>query len=146
MESNDLRINTTIEEWNTYKLLMANVQMRLKTEFPNLLISESTTLHNYFDPQVNNPAEHILELSEYINQFDFAAISFYPFFKGLHTKEEFQAAFDFLHSNINIPISFVETTHLPENLSVPALNIDIKSSECEQKEYLEVLALSLIHI
>ena len=140
MESNELRINTTVDKWNEYKLLMGNIRMRLKTEYPNLLISESITLHNYYNPDINNPTDFILEISNYVEQSDFAAISFYPFFKGLHTREEFQRTFDFLHSNIDIPIAFVETTHLPEDLSIPSFNVDIESSECEQKEYLEVLA------
>ena len=40
---------------------------------------------------------------------DFAAISFYPFLKGLSTNSEITEAFDFLHDNVSIPIAFAET-------------------------------------
>ena len=140
MEANDLRINTSSERWEEYKSLMANIRTRLKSEFPDLILSESITLHNFFNPDIDNPTDFINEMSDYITQLDFAAISFYPFFKGLHTEEEFQTAFDFLHENVSIPIAFVETTHLPEDLIIPSFNVDIRSDECEQQAYLEVLA------
>ena len=70
---------------------------------------------------------------------DFVAVSFYPFFKGQHTKEEFQQAFNFLHDKVNKPIAFVETTHIAEDLSVPAFDLFIEGDECEQNAYLEIL-------
>ncbi len=103
-------------------------------------MSESITLHNWFNPNVENPAEYISEMSNYVNQnLDFAAISYYPFFKGQHTATEFQQAFDFLHSEVTIPIAFVETNHLAENLEISGFNLNIKSDECEQLAYLETL-------
>ncbi len=142
MEFNDLKLKSDAK-WNEYKLLMANLRSRLKANYPNLQLSESVTLHNWFNPEVNNPAEYIAEIANYINQnLDFAAVSFYPFFKGEHNKSEFQQAFDFLHSHINIPIAFVETTHLAENLSISSFNVNIVSSSCEQNEYLETLLLN----
>lgn len=127
------------QKWNQCKLLMTNIRTRLKSRYPTLKISESVTLHNWFKPNVSDPNAFIKELSDYVNTMDFAAISFYPFFKGLHTKADFQTAFDFLHAQVKIPIAFVETTHLANDLEVSALNIDIKSDEVEQKAYLETL-------
>lgn len=142
MEVNDLKINSQ-EKWEQYKLLASNIYGRLKTSYPDLKLSESITLHNYFNPEVNNQNEFISEISEYMNQHaDFAAISFYPFFKGIHAKNEFQQAFDFLHSHVNIPIAFVETTHIAETLEISSIDLIIKSDVCEQKEYLETLLLN----
>lgn len=138
MESNDL-LNNSTTKWEEYKLLMNNIRPRIKQRFPSLQVSESITLHNFFQPQVDNPNTYIQEISDYADQFDFAAISFYPFFKNQHSKSEFQAAFDFLHGQINKPLAFVETNHLSEDLIIPSLNTNITSNPTEQKEYLEVL-------
>ena len=142
MEVNELKIKSETK-WTEYKLLMNNIRSRLKINYPNLPLSESVTLHNWFNPEVSNQAAFISEISNYVNQnMDFAAISYYPFFKGQHTKSEFQQAFDFLHSEVTIPISFVETTHLAENLNISSFNLNIESNVCEQKDYLETLLLN----
>ncbi len=138
IEVNEL-LNNAPQKWNAYKLLMANVKSRIQQEFPSLLISESITLHNLYEPEVPNPEAYITELVNYVNTMDFVAISFYPFFKGLKTKDSFQYAFDFLHSKINKPIAFAETSHLSEDLTVDSYNLFIAGSECEQNEYLELL-------
>ena len=142
MECNELKIHSETK-WDEYKLLMSNVRSRIKTVHPNLPLSESVTLHNWYEPNVTNPTDFIMDISNYVNQnMDFSAISYYPFFKGQRTKAEFQKAFDFLHAEVNIPISFVETTHLAEDLIVNSFNINIESDVCEQKKYLETLLLN----
>ena len=142
MEVNDLKLKSAAK-WNAYQLLMSNIRARLKYNYPDLLISESVTLHNWYEPEVPNPFAYITELADYINQnMDFAAISFYPFFKNQHTKAEFQETFNFLHSVIGIPIAFVETTHLAENLEISSLDLNITSDVCEQQAYLETLILN----
>ena len=138
IEVNELRLRAE-GKWDAYQLLIQNVTSRIKDLYPNLPISESVSLHNWYDPESSNTSEYILEISNHINQLDFAAISFYPFLKNLHTKNEFQQAFDFLHEHINIPIAFVETSHIAENLDIPNLNVFISSSELEQNIYLETL-------
>lgn len=138
MEINDLLINSPTK-WEEFQVLTSNVRFRLKMRFPSLLISESITLHNYFQPQVDNPSEYIQEVSNYLGQLDFTAVSFYPFFKNQHTKEEYQQAFDFLHEQTNKPIAFIETNHLSEDLIIPSFNTNITGSITEQKEYLESL-------
>ncbi|MTI88637.1 MAG: hypothetical protein FH748_11785 [Balneolaceae bacterium] len=142
MEVNDLKIKSE-QKWSEYKVLAANIRMRLNSAYPNLEISESVTLHNYFNPEVNNPDAFISEVSSYINQnTDFAAISFYPFFKGLHTSADFQQAFNFLHTQVSQPIAFVETTHLAETLEIESLDLTIPGDVCEQMDYLNVLLLN----
>lgn len=139
MEANDLLVKSP-GKWSEYKLLMGKVRTRVKSKYPNLLLSESMTLHNWFNPDVSDPAGYIAEIENYTQQLDFVAISFYPFFKGLTNKTQFQQAFDFLHSKVSKPIAFVETTHLAETLELT--NQTIVASECEQQEYLEVLLLN----
>lgn len=142
MEVNDLKIKSQ-EKWEQYQLLASNIRIRLKSLYPYLQLSESITLHNYFNPEVSNQTDFISDISTYVNQkLDFAAISFYPFFKGLHSKSEFQQAFDFLHSHVSIPIAFVETTHIAESLEINSIDLYIQSDVCEQKEYLEALLLN----
>jgi len=142
MEVNELKLKSE-SKWAEYKVLMNNIRSRLKIVYPNLPLAESVSLHNWYNPEVVNPTDFISEMSNYVNQnMDFAAISYYPFFKGQHTKSEFQQAFDFLHSEVTIPIAFVETSHLAENLEISSFNLNIEGDVYEQKEYLETLLLN----
>ncbi|NBC83084.1 MAG: hypothetical protein GVY19_06850 [Bacteroidetes bacterium] len=138
IEVNDLLINSP-NKWEGFKLLMANIRTKIRDEYPDLQISESITLHNFYNPEVDNPEEFIQEINDYTMPMDFAAISFYPFFKGLHNQSQFQQAFDYLHSQVSMPIAFVETTHLAENLVVESYNLSIDSDHCEQQAYLNTL-------
>jgi len=138
IEANELKMNST-EKWDDYKLLISNVKSRIRQEFPVLKISESITLHNLYQPEVSDPDDYINEIVSYANEMDFVAISFHPFFKGQHSKLDFQNAFDFLHENITRPIALAETNHLAEDLSVSAYDLSIEGSECEQNLYLETL-------
>lgn len=73
---------------------------------------------------------------------DFVAISYYPFFQQLENVDEYQKAFDFLHSQTNKRIAFAETTQIAEDLIVSGLNLNILSSQGIQKHYLETLLLN----
>ena len=142
MEVNELKIKSETK-WIEYKMLMTQIRNRIKNAYPDLPLAESMTLHNWYNPEVANQADFIEEISNYVNQHnEFAAISYYPFFKGQHTKTEFQQAFDFLHSEVSVPISFVETTHLAQDLEISSFDLSIKSNVCEQKIYLETLLLN----
>lgn len=138
MEVNELRIHD-VAKWKDYKLMAEYIRMNLKGLYPNLKIAESFTLHNWFNPEVADKAGYIEEMKSYILHSDFAAISFYPFMKGLRTKNEFQQAFDFLHAQTNKPFAFVETCHLAEDLSIENFDLFIESNECDQNLYLETL-------
>lgn len=142
IEVNELRINAPAK-WAQYKKLMNKVRDSLRQNFPNLPISESVTLHNWFKTTINDSLNYLIDLSDYLDShMDFAAISFYPFFKGLSEPAQFQQAFDFLHQQTQLPIGFVETTHLSEDLIVPGLSLNIPSTEMEQNQYLESLLLN----
>jgi len=138
IEVNELRIKDE-NKWEEYKLLIQEVKTRIRNKYPNLQLSESITLHNLFQPEVSDPNDYINEMVAYANQMEFVAISYYPFFKGHHTKTEFQTAFDFLHEKINQPIAFSETSHIAEDLSVSGFNFFADGSACEQNAYMETL-------
>ncbi len=138
IEVNILKLKSEIK-WKEYKLLIQEVKVRIKQVYPNLKISESISLHDLYQPEVSNPVEYIDEIISYANLMDFVAISYYPFFKQQHSKSEFQEAFDFLHSKINQPIAFVETSHIAENLAVSSFDLSIEGNQCEQNAYLETL-------
>lgn len=138
IEANELYINAP-DQWEGYKELMHKVNNRISQAYPDLKISESMTLHNLYQPQVAAPETYLNEVFDYMNQMDFAAISFYPFFKDLQTQEDFQEAFDFMHDRLDVPIAFAETAHIAEDLVVPNLNLSIPGSESEQDIYLKTL-------
>lgn len=139
IEVNELKMHSPTK-WEEYKLLMGNIRSRIRAAYPDLIISESITLHNWYKPDVENPTVFIADITNYVNQHnDFAAISFYPFFKGLHSKSDFQDAFDFLHSQTTKTIAFAETNNISEDLIIDNMNVNIPGSVCEQKDYLEVL-------
>lgn len=141
LEVNELLKNSP-DKWDSYKSLITKVRLRIKEEFPGLEVSESITLHNFYQPDVANSEEFIEEITNYANSLDFVPISFYPFFKGLSKKEDFQKAFDFLHSKINQPIVFSETGHLSEDLTIDSFDLFIPSDESEQNTYLESLLIN----
>jgi hypothetical protein len=138
IEVNELLLHDP-EMWEGYKLLMANLRPRIQQYMPSLLVSESITLHNLYRPDVANPEEYKAEILKYVNALDWVPISFYPFFKGLDTRDGFQDAFDFIHENIKKPIAFAETSHLSEDLNVASFNLSIPGSPCGQNAYLETL-------
>ena len=138
IEVNELLKNAP-DKWDAYKLLMANIRTRIKQEFPSLNVSESITLHNFYQPDVQDPVAFIDEVAAYVNTLDFVMISFYPFFKGLKTKADFQEAFDFLHEHVNKTIAFAETGHLSEDLRVDSFDLFISGNQSEQNDYLESL-------
>ena len=139
IEVNELLKNSP-NKWERFKRLMSNVRARVKTNFPGLTISESITLHNFYNVDVPNPNSFIDEVANYANMLDLATISFYPYFNGLDSKEGFQDAFDFLHNKVSKPIAFAETGHLSEDLNVASFNLSIPGNEAEQNEYLEILS------
>ncbi len=125
-------------KWDEYKALIGNVKTRIKQEYPGLKISESVMLHEMLKPETGQQ-QYLAELFNYIDQMDFASISYYPFSNNYHTKAEFQTAFDLINQHVNVPIAFVETAHIAQNLVVPALQVNIPGSEAEQQLYLETL-------
>lgn len=132
----------TPEKWEAFKSLMAKVKGRIKMDYPSLKISESVMLHGFYQPDFGVPQYVTSEVSSYVNSMDFAAISFYPFLKGLSSKSQFQEAFDFLHTKIQVPIAFAETGHLSEDLAIEGFDLFISGNQSEQNDYLQTLLIN----
>ncbi len=130
------------EKWEDYKSLMSNVKSRIKSDYPSLPISESVMLHGFYQPDFGDAQSVISEVSNYMNMMDFAAISFYPFLKGLNKKSEFQEALDFLHDKVNVPIAFAETGHLSEDLTIEGYDLFIAGNQSEQNDYMQTLLIN----
>jgi len=142
IEANELLVNSP-QLWEPYKKLMTEVRRRIKSAHPSLPLSESMTLHNWFRHSTTDSAGFVAEIRNYVNNnLDFAAISFYPFFKGLESKTDYQEAFDFLHAQTTKKIAFSETTQIAEDLIVSGLSLNIPSNHTKHKEYLETLLLN----
>lgn len=138
MEANDLYLKDA-NKWMEYKSLMTNIRKEIRSDYPTIQISESMTLHNWYNPDTEKSTEYISEIASYIEELDFASISFYPFFKAQNTPSQYQEALDFLHNQVSVPIAMVETAHLAEDLNVPRINLSLPSDACQQNDYLEVL-------
>ncbi len=138
IEVNELRLRSP-EKWEGYENLIFDVKSRIKQLYPELKIAASVSLHNLFEPEVANPTTYIEAITDHMNEMDFVAISFYPFLKNQSSIAEFQETLDFLHNQVTLPIAFVETSHLAENLVIPNLNVSIDGSENGQCDYLQTL-------
>ncbi|UII20371.1 hypothetical protein [Fulvivirga ligni] len=140
MELNELYDESAPAMWNDSKQMLQAVYSNLKMDFPNLPISVSITLHNWYLPDdVSDKATYVADVESFVNGFDFAAISFYAFMKGLHEEAEFQQAFDFLHDHTSVPVAISETAYLAETLEIESYNLTILADECEQYQYLKTL-------
>ena len=138
IEVNELRLRSP-EKWEGYTQLMDAVKSSMASNYPDLPISESISLHNLFEPDIADSEVYVDQIVSRVNQMDFASISFYPFLKNQSSKEEMQLTFDFLHDQIKKPIAFVETSQIAENLIIPNLNVSISGSPTSQNDYLELL-------
>ncbi len=138
IEVNELKVQSETK-WIEYKALMQEVNQRIRQNYPNLMISESVTLHTLYQPNVANPQAYIEEVTGYMNTMDFVSISYYPYLNQRIKEEEYQKVFDFLHEQITRPIAFVETAFFAEDLIVPRFGLNMKGDECAQNAYLETL-------
>jgi hypothetical protein len=138
IESNEL-LNNQPKEWNAYRELSRQVQSELRERFPRLPLSESVTLHKLLDRQNRGLAEYRAKIQEFVEGHDFFAVSFYPFFLGLHTEKEFGEALDFLPTFTGKPIAITETGHPAEPLQIRTRNLDFPTDPKEQAAFVKVL-------
>ena len=138
IESNEL-LNNQPKAWNAYRELSRQVQGELRERFPRLPLSESVTLHKLLDRQNRGLAEYRKKIQEFVESHDFFAVSFYPFFLGLHQEEEFAEALDFLPTFTGKPIAITETGHPAEPLKIRAWNLDFPTDPKEQAAFVKVL-------
>ena len=138
IEANEL-LNNQPRAWVAYRELSRQVQRGLREKFPQLPISESVTLHKLLDRQNHGLAEYRKQIQAFVGDQDFFAVSFYPFFLGLHTEKEFAEALDFLPMFTTKPIAITETGHPAEPLKIRRWNLDFPADPKEQAAFVKVL-------
>jgi len=143
MEVNEIYVHNFMQ-WQAFKILMKDIEERLRSDFPELPISVSITLHSLYEPDITNAGLYQQEVFDFVNQadIDFVSVSFYPFFKKLKTKDKWQQAFDLLYERINKKLAFSETGHISADLEVAAYNFSVTGSQEEQNEFLKTLLLN----
>jgi hypothetical protein len=138
IEANEL-LNNQPEAWNAYRELSRQVQRGLREKFPQLPISESVTLHKLLDRQNHGLVEYRKQIQAFVEDHDFFAVSFYPFFLGLHTEKEFAEALDYLPRFTRRPIAITETGHPAEPLKIRTWNLDFPADAEEQAAFVRAL-------
>ncbi len=138
IESNEL-LNNQPRAWDAYRELSRQVQRELRERFPRLPLAESVTLHKLLDRQNRGLAEYRKKIQEFVEGHDFFAVSFYPFFLGLHQEKEFGEALDFLPTFTGKPIAITETGHPAEPLKIRRWNLDFPTDPKEQAAFVKVL-------
>jgi len=138
IEANEL-LNNQPKAWNPYRELSQQVQRGLREKFPQLPISESVTLHKLLDRQNHGLVEYRKQIQAFVEDHDFFAVSFYPFFLGLHTEKEFAEALDYLPRFTRRPIAITETGHPAEPLKIRTWNLDFPADAEEQAAFVRTL-------
>ena len=111
----------------------------MRERFPKLPLSESVTLHKLLDRQNRGLAEYRTKIQAFVEGHDFFAVSFYPFFLGLHQEQEFAEALDYLPTFTSKAIAITETGHPAEPLKIRAWNLDFPTNPKEQAAFVRVL-------
>ena len=83
--------------------------------------------------------EYRVKIQEFVENQDFFAVSFYPFFLGSHTEKEFGEALDYLPTFTSKPIAITETGHPAEPTRIRAWKLDFPSDPKEQETFVKVL-------
>ncbi len=138
VEVNELKVYSETK-WIEYKALIREVKQKIRQKYPNLMVSESFTLHTLYQPNVTDKQAYQEDVINYMNTLDLVSISFYPYLNQLIRTEEYQLIFDFLHEKVTKPIAFAETAFFAEDLVVQSFGLNIQGDECKQNAYLETL-------
>jgi hypothetical protein len=138
IESNEL-LNNQPQQWDAYLELGRQVRHELQQRFPRLPLSESITLHKLRDQQNPRLAEYRTKIHALVQSHDFFAVSFYPFFLGLHTEKEFAEALDDLPAFSDKPIAIAETGHPAEPIKIRTWKLDFPADAQEQAAFVQVL-------
>jgi len=138
IESNEL-LNNSPGKWTDYVAFSREIQFQLKKRHPNLPISESVTLHKLLDTKNPSIVAYRKSIHEFVAKQDFFAVSFYPFFLGLHTRSEFTQALQFLSNFCDKPIGIAETGHPAIPIVVKSYGLNFRSSPEEQDQYVQAL-------
>ncbi|MEW5977364.1 MAG: hypothetical protein AB1898_16355 [Acidobacteriota bacterium] len=138
IEANELFKNTP-GAWADYLQLSQHVYAELKKEYPDLPISQSVTLHQLLDRKNPNLAQYQTRIKAFIALHDFAAVSYYPFFNGLHSYDEFLQSLESVRQFTDKPIGISECGHPAEPIVVKSWNLDFPATPEEQNDFVRAL-------
>jgi len=138
IESNEL-LNNTPAEWENYLELSRSIYAELKRQYPNTPLAQSVTLHKLLDKHNAHLDEYQQKISQFIASYDFNAISFYPFFLGMHERKEFQSAFESIPKFGDKPIAISESGHPAEPIIAKTWNLNIPATPEEQNDFVEAM-------
>jgi peptidoglycan/xylan/chitin deacetylase (PgdA/CDA1 family) len=138
IETNELLKNTPAE-WEPFLELSRYVRTELKKRFPSLPMAHSVTLHVLLDKKIPQLDTYQKKIREFISPYDFNAVSFYPFFLGLHHYDEFITALRAIRQLSDKPIAISESGHPAEAIVTKTWNLNIPSSPKEQNDFVKAL-------
>ena len=138
IESNEL-LNNTPAEWDNYLELSRFIYAELKKKFPKMPMAHSVTLHKLVDKKNSHLEKYQQTIKEFISSYDFNAISFYPFFLGMHSSDEFRRAFEAIRQFGHKPIAISESGHPAEPIIAKTWNLNIPATPEEQNEFVKAL-------
>lgn len=136
IEVNELILNSQVK-WPAFLSLYRETRAALKELWPALPICATVTLHALTDPakKSRNGQEELIR--RFLEENDFAGISYYPFMAG--NMERPEAPLDWLRGFTAKPIAIAETGFPAETLRIPSLFLTLQSSPALQEAYLEKL-------
>jgi hypothetical protein len=134
IEVNELKMHSP-EKWDEFLNLFNAIRLRINETYPLIPISASVSIHNF----LGNSGPNTNGVLDFINNQEFAAISYYPYLHNALTPDDFEATFQFLRQNIDVPIAFSETGYIAEDLDLPAFNVFLNGCPKIQNAYLEAI-------
>lgn len=138
IEANEL-LNNNPNEWSNYQTFSRGIQKELRIRYPSLPIAESVTLHKLLDKSNRSLPDYAAKIKEFASRHDFFAVSFYPFFLGLHSKREFSEALEQLSKFSDKRIGITETGHPAKPIVIKTYHLNLPSSPAEQDDYVRAL-------
>jgi hypothetical protein len=138
IESNEL-LNNTPGEWENYLELSRFIYAELKKDFPKIPIAHSVTLHKLLDKKNSHLDQYQHKIKDFISSYDFNAISFYPFFLGMHSSDEFRRAFEAIRQFGDKPIAISESGHPAEPIIAKTWNLNIPATPEEQNDFVNAM-------
>lgn len=138
IETNEYLKNVPAE-WDNYHAFSRKLHKEIKKRFPSLLLSESITLHQLFDLKLPDPKAYTAKIKVLVEEQDFMAVSFYPFFLGMRSEPEISRTLDRLRAFTKRPIAFAETAQPAETVDIPALKYNFPLTPDDQNAYMRTL-------
>lgn len=113
IESNEL-LNNNPSEWENYLELSQFIYGELKKQFPKTPMAHSVTLHKLLEKSNRHLDQYQQKIRGFIASYDFNAISFYPFFLGMHSSQEFRKAFESIREFVGLSLTWSGKQAIPE--------------------------------